>query len=152
MHDNIMIPNTECWYMYVLQFRCCILHMVINPVKFDDTLPYIKQDCTSVQLSIDNSMIQKNDNSISYKVSGIQFIAKPTMYSQFFPTNKRCGNVENWPLSGVYIMQALTHCALYKRHSTKDKNQMSTWHWIMHSHCSLSFFTMWTSFGQMNTQ
>lgn len=87
--------------------------MVINPVKFDDTLPYIKQDCTSVQLSIDNSMIQKNDNSISYKISGIQFIAKPTIYSQFFPTNKRCGNVENGLLSGVYSIASInTQCTI----------------------------------------
>lgn len=66
-----------------------------------------------IVLSIDNSMIQKNYNSISYKISG-NSIHCQTHYTQpIFPTNKRCGNVENGLLSGVYTIAGInTLCTI----------------------------------------
>lgn len=93
-----------------MSFNLDVVHcMVINPAKIDDTLPYIKQDCTVLQLSIDNSMIQKNDNSISYKISGnlIQFIAKPTIYSQFFQLTKGVEMLRIDPYLEYILLQAL---------------------------------------------
>lgn len=139
------------WYPtlnVVMSFNIDVVHcMVINPAKFHRTLPYInfKQDCTVLQLSIDNSMIQKiSGNSIHCQTHYIQPI---------FPTNKRCGNVENWPLSGVYTIAGINTLCTIKDTAPKIRIKCrSIWHSVMHSHCSLSFFTMWTSSGHRKIQ
>lgn len=64
------------------------------------------------QLGIDNSMIQKNDNSISYKISWDPIHCQTHYTANFFQLTKGVEMLRIDPYLEYILLQALTHCAL----------------------------------------
>lgn len=64
------------------------------------------------QLSIDNSMIQKNENCISYKISRDPIHCQTHYTGNFFQLTKGVEMLRIDPYLEYILLQVLTHCAL----------------------------------------